>query len=84
MIIPPEYWQWQAAMSLVQVADGNYHELFVHLGRTHLIIEAFTIATNRCLAESHPVNVLLLPHFEGTLFINNSAAGSLIAPRWPY
>ncbi len=79
----PEYWQWQAAMSLVQVADGNYHELFVHLGRTHLIIEAFTIATNRCLAESHPINVLLLPHFEGTLFINNSAAGSLIASGGP-
>ncbi|MGF1878489.1 lipoxygenase [Photobacterium frigidiphilum] len=79
----PEYWQWQAAMSLVQVADGNYHELFVHLGRTHLIIEAFTIATNRCLAESHPIHVLLLPHFEGTLFINNSAAGSLIASGGP-
>ncbi|MGF1886355.1 lipoxygenase [Photobacterium profundum] len=78
-----EYWQWQAAMTMVQVADGNYHELFVHLGRTHLVIEAFTIATNRCLAESHPINVLLLPHFEGTLFINNSAAGSLIAAGGP-
>lgn len=78
-----EYWQWQAAMTLVQVADGNYHELFVHLGRTHLIIEAFTIATSRYLAESHPINVLLLPHFEGTLFINNSAAGSLIAEGGP-
>ncbi|MCW8329858.1 lipoxygenase [Photobacterium sp. SDRW27] len=79
----PEYRQWQAAMTMVQVADGNYHELFVHLGRTHLIIEAFTIATNRCLAESHPVNILLLPHFEGTLFINNSAANSLIAAGGP-
>ncbi|ELR66266.1 Arachidonate 15-lipoxygenase precursor [Photobacterium marinum] len=79
----PEYWQWQAAMTMVQVADGNYHELFVHLARTHLVIEAFTISTNRCLAETHPVNILLLPHFEGTLFINNSAANSLIAPDGP-
>ena len=77
------YWQWQAAMTIVQVADGNYHELFVHLGRTHLLIEAFAIATHRCLAESHPLNVLLLPHFEGSLFINNSAAGSLIAKGGP-
>lgn len=77
------YWQWQAAMSTVQVADGNYHELYVHLGRTHLLNEAFAVATERQLAQNHPVNILLSPHFEGTLFINNSAAGSLIAAGGP-
>ncbi|ABE54964.1 Arachidonate 15-lipoxygenase [Shewanella denitrificans OS217] len=77
------FWQWQAAMSTVQVADGNYHELFVHLGRTHLLIEAFALATERELAQNHPLNILLTPHFEGTLFINNSAAGSLIAKGGP-
>ncbi|MBB1267867.1 lipoxygenase family protein [Shewanella sp. SR44-3] len=77
------FWQWQAAMSTVQVADGNYHELFVHLGRTHLLNEAFAVATERELAQNHPVNILLTPHFEGTLFINNSAAGSLIAAGGP-
>ena len=65
------------------MADGNYHELFVHLARTHLVIEAFTVATHRNLASIHPLNVLLLPHFEGTLFINNSAATSLIAEGGP-
>lgn len=30
-----------------------------------------------------PLNVALMPHFEGTLFINNSAAGSLIAKGGP-
>lgn len=79
----PAYWQWQAAMSTVQAADGNYHELYVHLGRTHLLNEAFALATARQLAQTHPVNILLTPHFEGTLFINNSAAGSLIAAGGP-
>ncbi|MCO7224236.1 lipoxygenase family protein [Pleionea sp. CnH1-48] len=73
------YWPWQTAKSIVQMADGNYHELFVHLARTHLMIEAFVVATRRQLADTHPINILLLPHFEGTLSINKSAASSLIA-----
>ena len=76
-------WGWQMARTTVQVADGNYHELFVHLGRTHLVQEAFAVANHRQLAEDHPIFVLLKPHFEGTLFINNSAAGSLIAAGGP-
>lgn len=79
----PNWWSWQMAKTFVQAAEGNYHELFVHLARTHLVIEAFTVATHRQLAPAHPLNVLLLPHFEGTLFINNSAAGSLIAAGGP-
>lgn len=74
------YWPWQTAKSIVQMAEGNYHELFVHLARTHLVIEAFVVATHRNLAKQHPVNVLLMPHFEGTLNINNEAATGLIAP----
>lgn len=70
---------WQMAKTVVQVADGNYHELFVHLGRTHLVLEAFIVATHRQLADQHPLNILLIPHFEGSLFINNAAANSLIA-----
>ncbi|AVQ00059.1 arachidonate 15-lipoxygenase [Ahniella affigens] len=79
----PDWWSWQMAKTFVQAAEGNYHELFVHLARTHLVIEAFAVATHRRLAPEHPLNVLLLPHFEGTLFINNSAAGSLIAEGGP-
>ncbi len=78
-----DYWRWQTAKSIVQMAEGNYHELIVHLARTHLFIEAFTVATHRNLADNHPINILLIPHFEGTLFINNSAATSLIAPNGP-
>ena len=38
-----------------------------HLGRTHLFIEPFVIATERQLGENHPLRLLLRPHFEGTL-----------------
>lgn len=76
-------WGWQMAKTVVQVAEGNYHELFVHLARTHLVLEAFAVATHRCLAEAHPINILLVPHCLGTLFINNAAAGSLIAEGGP-
>lgn len=76
-------WGWEMAKLAVQVADGNYHELFAHLARTHLVIEAVAIATQRHLANVHPIWALLLPHFEGTLFINNAAATSLIAANGP-
>ncbi|WP_034160808.1 lipoxygenase family protein [Sphingomonas sp. ERG5] len=76
-------WGWEMAKQIVQVADGNYHELFAHLARTHLVIEAVAVATQRHLAEMHPIWALLLPHFEGTLFINNAAATSLIAANGP-
>lgn len=76
-------WGWEMAKFVVQVADGNYHELFAHLARTHLVIEAFAVATHRHLAEVHPIWALLVPHFEGTLFINEQAATSLIAADGP-
>jgi len=73
-------WSWMMAKTIVQIADGNYHELISHLGRTHLLIEAFAIATERQLAPNHPVGLLLRPHFEGTLFINSAALTGLINP----
>ena len=76
-------WGWQMAKTVVQAAECNYHELFVHLARTHLLLEAFAVATNRCLAAAHPINILLVPHCIGTLFINNAAAKSLISPGSP-
>lgn len=81
--VADKVWGWEMAKFVVQVADGNYHELFTHLARTHLVIEAFAVATHRHLAEAHPVWALLVPHFEGTLFINEQAATSLIAAGGP-
>lgn len=76
----PKKWAWLMAKTVVQIADGNYHELISHLGRTHLLIEAFVLATYQRLAPNHPINLLLTPHFEGTLFINELALRGLINP----
>jgi len=64
----------------VQVADFNYHEMFVHLGRTHLMSEAFAMATQRQLAVAHPLSRLLAPHLEGAMFINEAATLLIMAP----
>jgi arachidonate 15-lipoxygenase len=74
------YWAWQSAKTTVQVADFNYHEMFVHLGRTHLVSEAFAMATQRQLATAHPLNRLLSPHLEGAMFINEFATLIIMAP----
>lgn len=74
------YWGWQMAKTVVQTADFNHHEMFVHLGRTHLVSEAFCVATNRQLSRRHPLNVVLRPHFEGDLWINEFAALVIMAP----
>lgn len=71
---------WPVAKCVVQVADANYHELVAHLGRTHLLVEIFLLATRNELASNHPISRLLVPHFEGTIFINHQARTSLIAP----
>ena len=81
--VAADQWGWEMAKLVVQVADGNYHELVAHLARTHLVIEGVAMATHRHLATVHPVWALLVPHFEGTLFINEAAATSLIAPDGP-
>ncbi|ELS03656.1 Lipoxygenase [Xenococcus sp. PCC 7305] len=73
-----QQWSWLIAKTIVQIADANYHELISHLGRTHLLIEPFVIATERELAPNHPLGLLLRPHFQGTLFINNAATVGLI------
>ena len=70
----------KSAKTAVQVADFNYHEMFVHLGRTHLMSEAFAMATQRQLATAHPLNRLLSPHLEGAMFINEAATLIIMAP----
>lgn len=70
---------WMTAKSIVQMADSNYHELISHLGRTHLVVEAFIVPTYH-LPENHPVRNLLIPHFEGTVLINYGAHTLLVPP----
>jgi arachidonate 15-lipoxygenase len=71
---------WLIAKTIVEIADSNFHEAVTHLARTHLLAGIFAIATQRQLPSSHPLNLLLSPHFEGTLAINDAAQRALIAP----
>ncbi len=73
---------WMVAKTILQMADVNYHELVSHLGRTHLVVEPFVLATKRKLPRNHLLRVLLDPHFEGTVLINYGAHKTLIAPGW--
>jgi arachidonate 15-lipoxygenase len=76
---PTDGMNWLMAKIFAQIADGNYHELVSHLGCTHLVMEVFALATATQLADSHPLSVLLKPHFQFTLAINTLAEGELIS-----
>ena len=78
---PNDGFNWLIAKTTVEIADGNMHEAFTHLGRTHLFIEPFVVSMFRQLAPHHPVAVLLAPHFQGTLAINAAAWQHLIANK---
>ncbi|AUB43894.1 loxA, arachidonate 15-lipoxygenase (plasmid) [Nostoc flagelliforme CCNUN1] len=71
---------WLFAKTVVQIADANIHEAVTHLARTHLLVGVFAIATARQLPLTHPLRILLRPHFDSTLAINNAAQRILIAP----
>lgn len=74
-------WAWRMAKTVLSAAYGQHHELVAHLGRTHLMVEPFAVATHRQLAQDHPVFLLLEPHFQGNLYINHLAYKDLIAPE---
>lgn len=77
---PDDGYNWRIAKTIVEIADGNYHQTVTHLGRTHLTVEPFAVAAHRYLAPGHPVFVLLRTHFEGTMAINHMARTKLISP----
>ena len=77
---PDDGYNWRIAKTIVEIADGNYHEAITHLGRTHLTVEPFIVAAHRQFGPNHPLNVLLQPHSDGTLAINHLARLKLISP----
>jgi arachidonate 15-lipoxygenase len=80
IFLPRDGERWLIAKTTVQIADANFNEAVSHLGRTHLFIEPFIIATHNQLSPTHPLFILLTPHFEGTLAINEAAQRRLISP----
>jgi arachidonate 15-lipoxygenase len=71
---------WLLAKMCVQSADLSYNQAVNHLGQTHLIEEAFALATRRQLADQHPLNVLLRKHFTALLVINQLGSLTLLKP----
>ena len=71
---------WKMAKTVVNIADTNQHGFVAHLAHTHLIMEAFVLATPRQLSNRHPLHRLLMPHLEATAFINFVATQLLLAP----
>lgn len=80
IFLPTHGINWDIAKLLVMVADCNVSALYFHQARTHMVIEPIVLATHRQLSTSHPLHILLDPHFEGTLFINHLGQKSVFAP----
>lgn len=76
----PNYYKWEIAKYVVNVAGAIQHESVAHLGACHLTIEPMVVAAHRQLSENHPLLKLLIPHFRFTIQINDSALHSLIIP----
>ncbi|MES2824044.1 MAG: lipoxygenase family protein [Pseudomonadota bacterium] len=74
---------WNTAKRVFLSAAANYHELATHLGRTHLVMERFALATYRQLPPWHPVGRLLRPHFKFMVATNNEAFKKLINEGGP-
>jgi arachidonate 15-lipoxygenase len=72
------YWSWETAKRIFLTAAANYHELGTHLGRTHLVMERYALATYRQLPPWHPVGRLLRPHFKFMVATNYDAVQNLI------
>ena len=77
---PGDGFAWQMAKTSVQVADANFQGAITHLGYCHLVMESVIVSAHRQLAESHPLHVLLEPHFEFTLSANAYAKETLFCP----
>ena len=81
IFLPRDGNNWLIAKTIVQIADANFQVVVSHLAGTHLFVAPFIIATYNQLSPTHPLFVLLTPHFEGTLFINAAALRNLIVSR---
>jgi arachidonate 15-lipoxygenase len=71
---------WLYAKLCVQVADANHHEMATHLGRTHFAMEPFAVATARQLYKTHPLSLLLAPHFRFMIANNHLGRQQLVNP----
>ncbi|KAH9509995.1 Arachidonate 12-lipoxygenase, 12R-type [Bulinus truncatus] len=69
---------WTLVKMWFNNADCAYHQALTHLGFTHLLMESFSLATQRNLSHSHPVYKILEPHFLYIMAINSLAVTQLV------
>jgi len=70
VVLPSQGEAWNMAKIAVQVADSNHHGVVMHNVWCHLSLGWITLSTRRSLEASHPLMILLGPHFQGTMNVN--------------
>lgn len=76
---PADGWGWTLAKTHASVADTIAGAIWFHHARTHLVTEPLVVAAHRQLAPTHPVLLLLAPHFAGTMYINSVGSQTVFA-----
>ena len=71
-------YEWLMAKSYLQCADLSQNQVVNHLAMTHLIEEAFALATHRHLAWQHPLFRLLDKHLTALMVINQLGMFTLV------
>ncbi|CAB3985700.1 allene oxide synthase-lipoxygenase -like [Paramuricea clavata] len=72
-------YDWLLARMWFRNADHQVHQMATHLLKTHLVIEAFCVASWRQLPSIHPVFQLLFPHIRSVVAINTIGRNELVA-----
>ncbi|RMX58429.1 hypothetical protein pdam_00019691, partial [Pocillopora damicornis] len=73
------HYDWLLAKMWFRNADHQVHQMGTHLTKTHLLMEAFAVASWRQLPSIHPIFQLLFPHLRSVMAINTIGRNELIA-----
>jgi arachidonate 15-lipoxygenase len=72
VLTPLDGQAWRMARACYNGAESTYHGVVEHGALCHLMMGALSVATLRALAPTHPIRVLLEPHFDMTIGIARS------------
>jgi arachidonate 15-lipoxygenase len=74
VVTPLDGHAWRMARACYNGAESTWHGVVEHGALCHLMMGAISVATLRTLAPTHPIRVLLEPHFEMTIGIARATA----------